>query len=270
MLANLFIADSGGTGHALIIKFNEVPQSADFATEFKKFTTANCSKCTTDFVDATLAQLASGAVGATAVSAVQANTAVNYVFSPVSSAVNGLRAALGTIGRNDVKIAGYTGGYQNYVNIAAGTESAWVNEAKGAAGYNFLDTGLHGMAGKKRSKDGHLSPALPRDQGQSRGLWAVQRQRRPRMTLRCRATTSTCTPRCGRASRPPRRSSSAISFDRLAVLRVRNDSCARSTPPSRGCVAMELSGDGVTVARVTAECLGLSEERFMAVEQSFS
>ena len=36
-----------------------------------------------------------------------------------------------------------------------------------------------------------------------------------------------------------------------------------------GCVATELSGDSVTVARVTAECLGLSEERFMAVEESF-
>ena len=34
-----------------------------------------------------------------------------------------------------------------------------------------------------------------------------------------------------------------------------------------GCVATELSGDSVTVARVTAECLGLSEERFMAVER---
>ena len=36
-----------------------------------------------------------------------------------------------------------------------------------------------------------------------------------------------------------------------------------------GCVTSDLSGDSVTVARVTAECLGLSEERFLAVEESF-
>ena len=169
ILGNWFIQDSGGTGHALVLRFVEVPQAAWFADHFKKFVEANCSKCKVDLLDQSNQQLASQASAAATASAVQANPSVTHVITSVPSAVNGLRAALGTIGRNDVKIAGYLGTYQNFANIEAGTESAWVSQSRGAAGYNFLDIGLHGMAGKKAQyKTGRLCTDLPRDQGQHR------------------------------------------------------------------------------------------------------
>ena len=148
-LGNWFIQDSGGTGHAMVMRFNEVPQAALFADKYKKFVEKNCSQCTVDLVDINNQQLASQASASVTASAVQANPSITHVVAPVPSATNGLRQALSTIGRDNIKISGYLGQYQQFANIEAGTDSAWVSQSRGAQGYNYIDTGLHGMAGKK-------------------------------------------------------------------------------------------------------------------------
>ena len=149
MLGDWFIQDSGGKGHAMVINYPEVGSSVALTAAFKKFVAKNCSKCTVDSVDALLKQLVSGDVPAIAASAVQANPSVTHVIAADGSAAIGLRSALDTINRKDVKIAGLNGQYHDYLGIAAGTESAWVNGAGNMGGWEAVDVGLHAMAGKK-------------------------------------------------------------------------------------------------------------------------
>ena len=149
MLGNWFIEDSGGKGDALLPTITTVASSSGLTASFKAFVKRNCSKCTVSTVDESLQQFGTdGGVSAT-VSAVQANPAVNYVIVATSSAATGLRAALDAIGRSNVKIAGPSAEYNNYLAVANGTESAWVNFSFPIDGYADVDAGLHGLAGKK-------------------------------------------------------------------------------------------------------------------------
>ena len=148
-LGEWFIADSGGTGHAVVQNVSAVAFSQELTTDFKSVVAKNCSKCTVSSVDISLVQFATdGGVSAT-ISAVQANPDLNYIISSVFSTTFGLRAGLDTAGRPNVKIAGNGGEYTNDVNIANGTESAWVNYSTALQGWGDIDTGLHGLAGKK-------------------------------------------------------------------------------------------------------------------------
>ena len=109
--------------------------SVALTAAFKKFVGAHCGQCTVDSFDVSLQQLTTGAAPATTASAVQANPSITHVVVADGSAAFGLRAALDTIGRKDVKIAGLNGNYSDYANIAAGTESAWVNASGTYGGY---------------------------------------------------------------------------------------------------------------------------------------
>ena len=148
-LGEWFIADSGGTGHAIVQTVSAVAFSTALTTDFESVVAKNCSKCTVSSVDISLVQFATdGGLSAT-ISAVQANPDLNYVISPVFSTTFGMRAALDSAGRSSVKIAGNGGEYANYVDIANGTESAWVNYSTALQGWGDIDTGLHGLAGTK-------------------------------------------------------------------------------------------------------------------------
>ena len=160
MLGNWFIADSNGTGHALVQTFPAVAFSTQMTTDFESVVKKNCSQCTVSSVEISVVQLATdGGVSAT-VSAVQADPAVNYVISPVFTAALGLKTALDTAGRSSVKIAGDGGQYANYEDIANGTESAWVNFSTIASGYVDIDAGLHGLAGGKYQYKQDINPPL--------------------------------------------------------------------------------------------------------------
>ena len=161
MLGNWFIQDSGGKGHATVMNFPDVGVSVALTAAFKKFVGAHCGQCTVDSFDVSLVQLATGAAPATTASAVQANPSITHVVAADGSAAFGLRAALDTVGRKDVKIAGLNGGYSDYANIAAGTESAWVNASGTYGGYVAVDIGLHGMAGgKSQYKTDQYAPVM--------------------------------------------------------------------------------------------------------------
>ena len=147
MLANWFISDSGGTGHAAWITLPAVSSSTDQTADFKAFVRAHCSKCSVDSDQESLALLASGGIASAMVSAVQADPTIKYIFAPVGSATTGLRAALDAAGYQDVKIAGVAATYQNFLNIASGAESAWVQEGKRIEGFDLVDAGLHGAEG---------------------------------------------------------------------------------------------------------------------------
>ena len=158
-LGDWMIQDSGGKGHVLMANYPEVPLSVNLTAAMKKFVAKNCGKCTVDSVDISNAQLASGASASTAVSAVQKNPAITDIFVPLATAALGLRTALDTAGRKDVKIGGLGAQYGNFVNVASGAESAWVNLNSGGNGYTYVDVGLHAMAGKKyQYKTDHYPP----------------------------------------------------------------------------------------------------------------
>ncbi len=160
MLGNWFIADSNGKGHALVQTFPAVAFSSQMTTDFEAVVKKNCSQCTASSVQISVVQLATdGGVSAT-VSAVQADPSINYVISPVFTAALGLKTALNTAGRTNVKIAGNGGQYANYEDIANGTESAWVNFSTIASGYVDIDAGLHGLAGGKYQYKQDINPPL--------------------------------------------------------------------------------------------------------------
>jgi len=160
MLGNWFIADSGGKGHVLVQTFPSVAFSAQMTADFQAVVAKGCSQCTVSIVDISLVQLATDGGVSPTISAVQANPAINYVISPVFTAALGLKTALDTAGKTNIKIAGQGGEYANYVDIANGTESAWVNFSTIASGYVDIDAGLHGLAGGKTQYKHDIDPPL--------------------------------------------------------------------------------------------------------------
>jgi len=160
MLGNWFIADSNGKGHALIQTFPSVAFSAAMTTDFEAVVKKGCTQCVVSTVDISLVQLATDGGVSPTVSAVQADPSVNYVIAPVFTAALGLTKALDTAGKTNIKIAGQGGEYANYVDIANGTESAWVNFSTIASGYVDLDAGLHGLAGGKYQYKQDINPPL--------------------------------------------------------------------------------------------------------------
>ena len=132
-------------------------------------------------------------------------------LSAVPSAVTGLSAALQTVGRSNVKIGGTGGEYQNFVNIASGTESAWVNQGTEGVGFNEIDAGLHGLAGGKYQYKSDIYVPLVLVTKSNLANWVVRRQRRQSAPTRFRLTTWICIQNCGTLRRR-NRTSSADSF----------------------------------------------------------
>jgi ribose transport system substrate-binding protein len=107
MIADWFIADSNGTGKAVLLRVDDFPILKAFSDSFEQTVRSNCSACKVVDVKGTIAQAAAGQVVAPVVNALRANPGYDYAIAcdaPVFTGMSGALNAAGLSGK--VSIAG--------------------------------------------------------------------------------------------------------------------------------------------------------------------
>ncbi|WP_231373729.1 substrate-binding domain-containing protein [Nocardia sp. 348MFTsu5.1] len=142
-MANWMIADSNGTGKALVVSVDSVEALKVKDEAFTTFVDENCNECTVSKLKFSYEDMASGNAPATIIGALQQDPSIQYVIFPIGSFSAGMPAALAAAGlTGKVKIAGDGGGVQNLTAMKAGTENAWTQTNLEFIGWHSVDGAL--------------------------------------------------------------------------------------------------------------------------------
>jgi ribose transport system substrate-binding protein len=105
-LANWFIADSGGTGKALVFNLPAFPVLTQVATGIQNQIKSGCPGCQVTSLDGTLPEISSGAIPSALVVALKKTPSATYLLTSNLLLVSGAVSALKAAGLFDVKVAG--------------------------------------------------------------------------------------------------------------------------------------------------------------------
>ncbi len=126
-LFNWMIADSKGNKiHALLVTAPDVPTEKLLGDDIKT-SLPSCSSCKVTDLDLTTAQLAGSTAATTAVvSSLQKDPSINYILNGYGPQLSGLSGALAAAGlTHQVRVAGYTGGAEEFAGVKAGQYAAY-------------------------------------------------------------------------------------------------------------------------------------------------
>lgn len=163
VIGNWFIADSKGTGKALL--FN-VPQAAilnSFTEGFTSVVKKGCPGCTITNLNVTIADAEGGQSNALVVSALQKDPSANYFITSYGPFIDGLPSALDAAGLGSkLKIAGESADVQNEADVKSGTETAFEGFATSPSAWVIMDIALRSIEGMPmiNSVDGGLPTQL--------------------------------------------------------------------------------------------------------------
>jgi ribose transport system substrate-binding protein len=147
-LADWFIVDSQGKGHAVITGSTNLSGLNAAVQGFESEVAAKCPACKITYENLSILALNSGGAIPAVVSAVQRDPSINYAITSNGSFFTGLAAKLGSLGLGQkVKIAGVLGTANDLANVKAGTEAAWVNFSITQIGWQALDIALRHAQG---------------------------------------------------------------------------------------------------------------------------
>jgi len=147
-LADWFIVDSNGKGHAVITGSTNLSGLNAAVQGFESEVAAKCAGCKITYQNLSVVALNSGGSIPAVVAAVQRDPSINYAISPNGFFFNGLAAKLGSLGLSQkVKIAGVYGTATDLANVKAGTEAAWMNFSVTQIGWQALDIALRHAQG---------------------------------------------------------------------------------------------------------------------------
>ena len=147
-LADWFIADSKGKGHAYFSAVDDLPQFRLLVDAFSAEVKAKCPSCTVTKDSVSVAAVNSGGAVPATVSALQRDPSINYVFTVNGAFYTGLAGQLSSLGlANRVKIGGVLATAANEANIRIGKEAAYVNYSITIIGWMMMDIALRHMEG---------------------------------------------------------------------------------------------------------------------------
>jgi ribose transport system substrate-binding protein len=149
LLADLIIADSGGTATTLLVS---VPDFAilNVATDAVNAQfDAQCPECTVESLDLSIADLTSGATSSQVVSAIQSNPDIGYVFVTFGDLATGLPEALESADMGDVKLVGHVPNPEQLQSLADGTSFAWIPLPRPESGWAAVDAALRVLVGQE-------------------------------------------------------------------------------------------------------------------------
>lgn len=150
ILANWFIADSGGRGHALNVRTDELPYLKTFSDAFQATVKKDCKACTVANLDMSVADATGGQVNSAIVAGLQRNPSINYVIATEGPFIDGLPAALASAGLSEkVKIAGENGDVENLTDVKNGTEAAFTGASLHIGGWQYVDLAIRHAEGMK-------------------------------------------------------------------------------------------------------------------------
>ncbi len=148
ILANWFIADSGGKGHALNVRTDELPYLKTFSDAFQSDVQKQCSGCSVTNLNMSVADATGGKVDSAIVADLQRNPSINYVVATEGPFIDGLPAALSAAGLSGkVKIAGENGDVENLTDVKNGTEAAFTGASLHIGGWQYLDVAIRHAEG---------------------------------------------------------------------------------------------------------------------------
>jgi ribose transport system substrate-binding protein len=124
VISDWFIAQSNGSGRALLVDIPAFPVLKETATAVSAEVAAQCPKCQLTPFDATIAQVDANGVVSAAVSQLQRNPSIKYVISTDGVFISGLASAAKAAGITGLQIGSTIGGVANEQDILAGSESA--------------------------------------------------------------------------------------------------------------------------------------------------
>jgi ribose transport system substrate-binding protein len=134
IIANWFIADSNGTGHALLYNVPQFPALQVWGNALQTAVKADCPSCTITVLNQTYAQVAAGAGPSAVVSQLQRDPTIKYVITSDQPLNGALPAALSSVGLSGIKQGGSSLG-QSDINqidqgqVTAGTPAAFNYQA---------------------------------------------------------------------------------------------------------------------------------------------
>ena len=147
-LANWFVADSDGKGHALVVEVSTFPILGEAGDSFTNTVKSECSGCQTDVLQETIANVENGTVVPSVVAQLRQHPDINYVCSMNGSFIEGLPSQLAAAGlTGKVKIASLFGGVENLADVKAGTEAATIGTEEHYSGWLMVDAAIRHAEG---------------------------------------------------------------------------------------------------------------------------
>jgi ribose transport system substrate-binding protein len=148
ILANWFIADSGGKGNVLSVSVNDFPYLADTSTGFNDTVQQDCTTCKITKLNVGIPDVTNGNINSIIVSALRRDPSINYVVPVDAVFAEALPAALSAAGlAGKVKVAGCCGDATTESGIASGQFDAITGVNGAYAGFVTIDAALRAEQG---------------------------------------------------------------------------------------------------------------------------
>lgn len=148
VLADFFVADSGGKGNVLVEHIPSYPILGGFTDGFQAEVSSKCPDCKVKIINITLPDLAAGKVPSIMVSALRSNPDANYMAFDVGPFANGINSALSAAGfSNKVKIIGEAADEAAIAALKSGQQTAWTGFSPIYSTYVMMDAMLRDAEG---------------------------------------------------------------------------------------------------------------------------
>ena len=142
LLADWFITDSGGKGHALLWGVPQLGVLKVFDDMFRPTVAQACSACKVTYLAEPFAAVAAGQNVSAIVSAVQRDRSIKYVITDEQALNTPLAGALKAAGITGIKIGGPEIEAADETLIKSGNEAVGIPDALNIVGWMFIDAAL--------------------------------------------------------------------------------------------------------------------------------
>jgi ribose transport system substrate-binding protein len=148
LMADWFIGDSGGSGHALLVNVPAETTLNQFAQSFSADVAKECPGCAVTTINESVADSENGQLVSATMARLQADHSIHYAITVDGPMFQGLPSALSAAGlSSSVKIAGQGGGAVNLADVKTGTEAAYTGGALTSGGWLVIDAMLRHLEG---------------------------------------------------------------------------------------------------------------------------
>jgi ribose transport system substrate-binding protein len=158
LIANWFIADSHGTGKALLYSVPDFPALLQVQTDFLAAVKAGCTGCSVQLVNGTPTQVAAGGVNAAIVAALRRDSSLQYMIMSDYPLTVGLPAALKAAGISGIKIGGIYAGAADQTLIKQGQEAAGTPQPENIPGWLTIDAMIRYSEGMSNNDGDDILP----------------------------------------------------------------------------------------------------------------
>jgi len=146
-LAYWFVADSSGTGKAILMSVPFFPTLAKGDAAFVATVHQLCPSCSVKLAPLSLPEVGQGTATSAAVNALRSNSDYKYLLWDYGDFSSGINSALASAGLSGVKVAGMYGDVEQNSALRAKQQYAWTSSGACAIGYAIADAAARRVEG---------------------------------------------------------------------------------------------------------------------------